>query len=453
MVLIIGVVVLGVRLGAGAHMSLFMGTIISILVAVFYKNKWADIQVSIIKVVSGCSVAILIIMITGIMIGCWILGGTVPSLLYYGLKVCTPQIIVPLAFVLCAITSVLTGTSFGSMATMGLALAGVGMGIGIPLHVMVGAVVAGSYFGDKMSPMSDTTNMAAGMSNVGLYSHIGSMLYTTVPATIICIIAYTFIGMRFSVGAMDTSSIGQLMNALSDKFWITPLSLIPPLCVLTVSALRLPAVPALGGCATVSAIFAMLLQKANFITVMRTAFSGYRSDTGTPMLDTLLSRGGLTMVSPTIMLIILACVMGGAILSSNIISVLLEDLLLKVIRKPSSLVLSTMIYCYTILALSGNQVLGIVMGGPAFSDAYDRLNLNRKVLSRTLEDTNTIFAPMIPWGAAAAYIVAVFGVDMGYIPYSLLAFIVPVFSILCAFTGFGMWTSGDVKYWKNKKAA
>ncbi|MCL1876319.1 MAG: Na+/H+ antiporter NhaC [Synergistaceae bacterium] len=452
--LIIGVIIAGLWLigarNGGAPMSLFLGAIISTLIALFLHNKWKDIQNEMIKVISDSLVAVIIIMIVGMTIGVWMIGGTIPALIYYGLKVCTPGNMLPLTFILCAFASTFTGTSFGTMATMGLALVGVGLGLGMPPHIVAGAAVAGAYFGDKMSPMSDTTNMAPAMSGTTLYEHIFSMLYTTVPATVVCLIIYALIGNQYASGVMDDSNIVIISEGLRAKFSITPFALIPALLVLVIAAFKIPAILGLGVCFIISVIFAMILQGAGFVPIIQTAFSGFKSETGVNIVDTLLNRGGLRMVQDTVCLILLACLMGGALNQSGILNVFAEKGVLKVAKKPFQLVLGTMVYCYSILLLSGNQVLGIILGGRTFQEAYKEMDVHPKVLSRTLEDTNTIASALVPWSTASIYACSVMGVSIAYIPYAFLGFIVPIFTVLLAFTGYGMWRSDGTPMWGKK---
>lgn len=449
LILVIGVIITGIRLGIGAPMSLLLGTMVATLIAFYLRNSWEDIQKEMIRVVGDSLVAIIILMIVGMLIGIWIIGGTVPALIYYGLQVATPATLLPMAFILCAFTSIATGTSFGTISTMGLALVGVGIGLDMPPHVVAGAVVSGAYFGDKISPLSDTTNMAAAMTGVGLYPHIGSMFYTTIPATILCIIIYTILGLQYAGGAMDTGGILILSEGLSAQFSMTPIALIPAALVLVLSAMKVPAILALGICLVVSFIFAMILQGEGFVSLMRAAFAGFRSETGVPMVDTLLTRGGLTSMQNTVSLIILACMMGGALTQSGILGEMVNGML-KIIKKPTTLVIGTMVYIYTILLLSGNQILGIILGGRTFQPAYKEMDVDARVLARTIEGTTTIGAPLVPWSVASLFITSVLGVTTAYIPYTLLGFIVPIFVLVCAFTGFGMWKADGTPMWGEK---
>lgn len=382
---------------------------------------------------------LLILLSVGMMVGIWIIGGTVPTLLYYGLKICSPNIIVPLAFVLCAITSLFTGTSFGSIATMGLALFGVGTSMGISAPLMAGAVCSGAFFGDKMSPLSDTTNVAADMSGTPLYDHIGSMMYTTVPATVICLVLYTVLGIRNASANADLSNIELILDTLGANFNISVIALVPAVLVLLTSALKAPAVPAMLGCTAVSGVFACLLQKISLSAMLGAAMNGFSSDTGVAMVDKILSRGGMTSMYSTVAIIILSATMGAVLEKSGVIDSLVNNVLLKAVHKPCGLILSTMVYCYSLLLISGHQVMPIILGGRTFRPAYDRMGIQSKVLSRTLEDTCTIGAPMVPWGTSCAYMFSVLGIGIAYIPYAFLCYIVPLFAILYACTGWFVW--------------
>lgn len=439
LIVVIAVVVAAIRTKVGIQMGLAMGGCTAIVFALLMGNKWSDIQDTVKRVVGDSATTLLILLSVGMMVGIWIIGGTVPTLLYYGLKICSPNIIVPLAFVLCAITSLFTGTSFGSIATMGLALFGVGTSMGISAPLMAGAVCSGAFFGDKMSPLSDTTNVAADMSGTPLYDHIGSMMYTTVPATVICLVLYTVLGIRNASANADLSSIELILDTLGANFNISVIALVPAVLVLLTSALKVPAVPAMLGCTAISGVFACLLQKISLSAMLGAAMNGFSSDTGVAMVDKILSRGGMTSMYSTVAIIILSATMGAVLEKSGVIDSLVNNVLLKAVHKPCGLILSTMVYCYSLLLISGHQVMPIILGGRTFRPAYDRMGIQSKVLSRTLEDTCTIGAPMVPWGTSCAYMFSVLGIGIAYIPYAFLCYIVPLFAILYACTGWFVW--------------
>jgi len=437
--IVIGVVAFAIRTGAGIQMALALGACISMLGAIILGNKWDDLQENIKSVIGDSAVVLLILISVGMMVGIWIIGGTVPSLLYYGLKLCTPSIIVPLTFVLCALTSLFTGTSYGAIATMGLALFGVGMGMGISAPLMAGAVCAGAFFGDKMSPLSDTTNVAAAMSGTDLYDHIGSMLRTTVPGAVVAIIIYAVLGMKAASSVADLSNVDLMMTTLEGSFNITPVALIPAVLVLILSGMKKPAVPVMLGCTIFSGVLAMVLQGVDLLSILNAAVNGFTSDTDVELVDKILSRGGMSSMYGTVAVILLSSTMGAVLDQSGIITVIVEEGLLKMVRKPRGLILSTMAYCYTLMIISGHQVMPIILGGRTFRPAYDRMGIQSRVLSRTLEDTATIGAPLVPWSASAMYLMSVLGVGTEYIPYAFLNYIVPIFAVIYACTGIFIW--------------
>lgn len=450
LVAIVATIVVGIKMGFGAQMSVFAAAIVSVIAALLMKAKWADIQKAGMENIANYNMAFVILTMVGILIAAWLIGGTLPSLIYYGLELISPRAIVPLAFILCSITSVCTGTSFGCIATMGLALYGIGINLGIPSGVIAGAVVSGAYFGDKMSPMSDTTNLAPAMAETDLYSHIGSMLYTTAPATLVCIVLYYIIGAKYAQDAYDAAAVQLMQETLAANFSIRFVCLVPLIMILVLAILKVPSIMAMGITAVVSVILAMATQGAGLSAIMSAAMNGYVSNTGVAMVDTILTRGGIKSMAGTFALLLFAGFMAGPMSAAGILDAFVA-ILMKVVKSVRSLVVSTLIFGWGIIVLTGNQMMGIVIPGKAMGKMYDELDVHRKVLSRSLEDSATISAAIVPWSTAAAYIMGVLGVGTEYIPYALLCYVVPVFSILCAFTGFGIWNSKGEKMWKRGK--
>ena len=449
LVVILAAIVTSIKLNFGTQMSVFVGAVVAVAIAMILKTKWADIQKALSENITSCIVALLIFTLVGILVGVWLIGGTLPSLIYYGLQIISPKAIVPITFLLCGMTSVFTGTSFGCIATMGLAMYGVGINMGIPGSLLAGAIVSGAYFGDKMSPMSDTTNLAPAMSGTDLYSHIGSMMYTTIPATVISLILYIVLGIQYASSSYDTTGVNEMKDTLLATFNISPICLIPLVLVLVLSVLKVPAVLAMGSSAVVSIILAALTQNVALSEIMGAAMNGYSSVTGVATVDTILSRGGIKSMAGTIAIVFFSSIMAGALKSCGILDIF-SRILQKVVHSAGSLVVSTLVFCWGISAITGNQAMGIIIPGKTMGDMYDKMDVNRKVLSRSLEDAATIGAPLIPWSSAGAYVTGVLGIGFGYIPYSFLCYIVPVFSIICAFTGIGMWNSKGEKFRRKK---
>lgn len=450
MAAIIAALVVGIRLSFGSQMSVLAGAVVAVAIVMLLGFQWKDIQKKFIENVQGCIGCLMILILVGLLVGVWIIGGTLPTLIYYGLKIISPSALVSLTFILCAVTSVFTGTSYGSIATMGLAMYGIGVNMGINPALIAGAVVSGAYFGDKMSPMSDTTNLSPAMAGTDLYSHIGSMFYSTIPATLVTLVLYVILGHSGSTSA-DVSSIQLIQDTLSANFHINLVCLIPLVLVLVLSAIRVPAILAMGSTIVVSIILAVVTQGVNLSNVMNAAMNGFVSDTGVSMVDTILSRGGAKSMIGTISIIFFASLMAAALQAAGIIEVLMDSLLKRVIHSRQSLIISTLAYAYVMLLMTGNQVMGIIIPGKTMAGMYDDLNINRKVLSRTLEDSATIGSVLVPWGTGAAYVMGVLGCSLSYIPYAFLCYIVPVFSIILACTGIGIWDSAGNPIWKKAK--
>ena len=452
LVAIITTIIVGILFKFGTQMAVFCGAAVAVIIAMLLGEKWSKIQERMMEELNAVTVANIIIIEVGILVGIWLIGGALPTLIHFGLGAISPSALVPLAFVLCAFTSICTGTSYGSAATMGLALLGVGMNMGINPGLLAGAVVSGSYFGDKMSPMSDTTNVAPAMAGTDLYSHIGSMMYTTVPAAVVVLILYTVLGMNAAASVdVDISNVVMMQNLLAENFNISIISVIPMVLVLALSVMKVPAILAMGGTAIVSVVFAMATQDASLSAIMGAAFNGYTSKTGVALIDAILNRGGAKSMVGTVYLVMFATVMSAGMKQSGILDVVIEKGVRPIIRSARSLVIVTMLESYLVLLLTGNQTMSIIIPAQTFADTYDDFDVDRKVCSRAVEDAGTIACAVVPWSSAALYMSTTLGVSTFlYAPYTFLTFVVPVFSLICAFTGWGMWNSKGEPMWKKK---
>ena len=438
LLLVIGSIVLSLRLGCGTQLCVFFGAATAVVLALCMHAKMQTIQQKAEELIKKCAMPILIILFVGMLIGIWIPGGAIPSLVYYGLSFISPKVIVPLTFLLCSVMSLCTGTSFGSIATMGLALYGVGISVGVPSALMAGAVVSGAFFGDKMSPMSDTTNLAAATAGTPLYAHIGSMLYTTLPATLICLLLYTLLGLRYTGLDYDSTQVELMMQLLSEDFFIHPVCIVPALLLLILSMLKVHVILAMGSTVIVSMIFAMATQGASLSSLAACAVSGYHSSIGIAVVDDILSRGGIAANVGSVTIVFFSAIMAAALQAGGIMEVF-KTVLLRGIRSTTSLIVSTLGFCYLMICITGNQMLGIVVPGVTLAPVYDRLHVSKRVLSRTLEDAATIGNAIVPWSGAFVYVCNTLGTDISYIPYAFLCYLVPVFSVLCAVTGIGVW--------------
>ena len=426
---IILVLIVMINMGVNTTLSVFAGVIVAVIATKLLNIPWQEVEQNIIKTAADCMPTFLIVIMVGMLVGIWMAGGTI-----------SPKILVPLAFVLCALTSEFTGTSFGSIATMGLAMVGIASTTSIPVPLVVGAVVSGAWLGDKMSPLSDTTNLASGVSKVPLYDHIHSMQFTTIPAGVVALILFTIAGLHYSGGSMDLAQQKLIMDTLSHHFNINILLILPAILVVLISVFKIPSLLGMGLAVVISAVFAMVFQGVNFVDLMNYAFNGFSIKTGVAIVDPMLNRGGVLSMSELLVTFMVASVMGAVITSTGILDVLAKNVLLKFIKNRTILIIVTLIYCYIVNFLTaGGQTVSIIVTEQTFESTFEDMNINRKVLSRTLEDAGTLSAPIVPWGVATIYVMGVLGCSTAYIPYAWFIFIVPIFSIICAITGFGIW--------------
>jgi NhaC family Na+:H+ antiporter len=382
--------------------------------------------------------AILILMVVGTMIGTWIMGGIVPSMIYYGLKVLSPGIFLVATLIICSIVSLGTGSSWSTAGTVGVALVGVGQGLGVPVAMVAGAIISGAYFGDKMSPLSDTTNLAPAVAGTDLFSHIRHMVYTTGPGYIISIILFGLLGTRFSGGGMKAENIEVILSTIKSNFFIHPILLLPPLLVIVMVVKKIPPLPALLGGTALGGIFAMIAQSKPLAEVIQAAQSGYVSQSGVRMVDDLLTRGGLESMMPTVALIICALSFGGIMEKTGMLEVLARALL-KRVKRTGSLVATTIFSCIGLNAIASDQYIAIVIPGRMYKNAFDERGLHPKNLSRCLEDSGTLTSPLIPWNSCGAFMHATLGVNpLIYLPYAFLNLLNPLVSLFYGYTGITM---------------
>jgi NhaC family Na+:H+ antiporter len=314
----------------------------------------------------------------------------------------------------------------------------VGHGLGIPVPIVAGAIISGAYFGDKMSPLSDTTNLAPAVAGTDLFSHIRHMVYTTVPGYILSIILYGIIGMKYAGGALETQGVETILTTIESHFFIHPVLLLPPILVIVMVVKKIPPLPALLGGTIMGGFFAMLTQSRSLKEVIQAAQIGHVSDTGVQMVDDLLTRGGMENMMTTVALIICALSFGGIMERTGMLEVLARSLL-KRVRRTGSLVTATIFSCIGMNAIAADQYIAIVIPGRMFKKAFDDRKLHPKNLSRCLEDSGTLSSPLIPWNSCGAFMGATLGVNpLLYLPYAFLNLSNPLVSIFYGYTGITM---------------
>ena len=420
------------------HIPLIGAAAVAACIAVILKHPWKEIHEGMVHGITLAMGAILILMVVGTMIGTWIMGGIVPSMIYYGLKVLSPGIFLVATLIICSIVSLGTGSSWSTAGTVGVALIGVGQGLGVPVAMVAGAIISGAYFGDKMSPLSDTTNLAPAVAGTDLFSHIRHMVYTTGPGYIISIILYGLLGTRFSGGGLRTENIEVILTTIKSSFFIHPILLLPPVLVIVMVVKKIPPLPALLGGTALGGIFAMLTQSKSLAEVIQAAQSGYVSQSGVKMVDDLLTRGGLESMMTTVALIICALSFGGIMEKTGMLEVLARSLLERV-KRTGSLVATTIFSCIGLNAIASDQYIAIVIPGRMYKNAFDERGLHPKNLSRCLEDSGTLTSPLIPWNSCGAFMGATLGVNpLLYLPYAFLNLSNPLVSLFYGYTGITM---------------
>ena len=435
------IVVLALTIGVfkqQPHIPLISAAAVAACVAVILKQPWKEIQEGMVQGIMLAMKPILILMIVGMMIGTWIMGGVVPSMIYYGLKVLSPGIFLVATLIICSIVSLGTGSSWSTAGTVGVALVGVGQGLGVPVAMVAGAIISGAYFGDKMSPLSDTTNLAPAVAGTDLFSHIRHMVYTTGPAYFISIVLYGLLGTRFSGGGMKAENIEVILSTIKSNFFIHPILLLPPLLVIVMVVKKIPPLPALLGGTALGGIFAIIAQSKPLAEVIQAAQSGYVSQSGVKMVDDLLTRGGLESMMPTVALIICALSFGGIMEKTGMLEVLARALL-KRVKRTGSLVAATLFSCIGLNAVASDQYIAIVVPGRMYKKAFDERGLHPKNLSRLLEGSGTLSSPLIPWNSCGAFMHAALGVNpLLYLPYAFFNLIVPLVCVFYGYTGITM---------------
>ncbi len=428
------------------HIALIVSAVFGAAIAVANGFKWSFLEKGIITNISRSMQAILILLVIGMLIGTWIAGGIVPALIYYGLMIMSPSVFLVATCLICSVVSLATGSSWTTAGTVGIALIGVGSGLGIPVEMAAGAIISGAYFGDKMSPLSDTTNLAPAMAGSTLFEHVAHMIKTTGPSLIIALIIYAILGMGHG-GNADMSQVEELMGLMKDNFVISPLMILPPLLVIAMVVFKVPAIPGLIGGVALGIICAVAFQGASLgelVTI--TAYEGFVSETGNAFVDDLLTRGGFSSMYYTVGLILCAMSIGGVLDSSNMLKILCESLL-KLVKGTGSLVLVTVVTCIVVNVAASDQYLSLVLPGRMYKEAFEDRRLKNKNLSRVLEDSGTLTSPLVPWNTCGTYQSSTLGVaTVAYLPYCFLNLINPFVSIFYGFTGITMEKMTEEEY-------
>ena len=419
-----------VRYEADPHVPILLGVLVAAIIGLKAGFTWKEIETGMLNGITNALQAIVILAIIGILIGVWILSGVVPTMLYYGLKILHPNIFLLAALIICSITSLATGTSWGTAGTIGIALIGIGEGLGFPLPVVAGAVLSGAYFGDKMSPLSDTTNMTPAMVGTDLYTHIKHMTYTTGVSYGITLVIEAILGFFFGGGQANLEKFNQILAGIDAQFTLNPLMLIPPAIVIVLAFRKIPAVPGIAIGILAAGILGVIFQGNTFGGLLSSAYGGYTSNSGVEAVDNLLTKGGLDSMMYTISLVICAMMFGGIMEKTNQVRVVV-NVILKKAQSTGSLIMATVLTAIGANLILCEQYMAIVMTSKMYAQAYKDKGLHPKNLSRAVEDSATVTANLVPWNSGGAYMTATLGVPtIAYLPFNFFCWLSPIVSMV-----------------------
>ncbi len=437
---------------SGANpIALVLAAGVGILIGTAHGHAWKDIEKGIVHGISLALGAVLILLTVGALIGSWILSGTVPTMIYYGLMLLTPSIFLPSACLLCCFVSLATGSSWTTAGTVGVALIGIALAQGINPGLAAGAVISGAYFGDKMSPLSDTTNLAPAVAGTELFTHIRHMVWTTTPSIVLAVILYVVMGLTITP-PQDTAQVKAIMDALAGTFVVGPHLLTPVAIVLALVVGRMPAFPALLIGSLVGCLFAVVFQPQVVTTyaaspdlpgwaalvkgAWMSLFDGFKLESPNAALNDLLSRGGMANMLNTVWLILMAMTFGAVMEATGMLQQIAAGIL-SMVRGTGSLITATLVTTFGMNIIASDQYMAIVLPGRMFRAEYARRGLHPKNLSRALEDAGTLTSPLVPWNTCGAFMATTLGVaTFAYAPYAFFNLINPLLSAIYGFTGF-----------------
>ncbi len=435
------------------QIALTLATGIVIVIGLTHGHTWAALEAGISRGLTVSIGAILILLVVGSVIGAWILAGVVPTMIYYGLSILSPSVFYAAACVISAIVALATGSSWTTAGTIGIALIGVATAQDLHLGLSAGAVISGAYFGDKMSPLSDTTNLAPAVAGTDLFSHIRHMLWTTMPSFGLALLFFGLAGFNASTSE-DVGELTTVLDVLTDQFAIGPHLLIPVLIVIALVVRRVPAFPALLIGALVGSLFAALFQRDAVITFVNdptlstelallkgawiALYGGFELRSGHAVVDDLLSRGGMASMLTTVWLIISAMMFGAVMEKTGLLHVIASRIL-ALVRSTGSLISATLLTSFGMNVLAADQYIAIVLPGRMFRREYERRRLDPKNLSRTLEDSGTLTSVLVPWNTCGAFMAQTLGVStLTYAPFAFFNIVNPFVAMAYAYAQVGI---------------
>lgn len=436
LIAVVTIFVVKAKIGGDTSVSLLCAAAAVSALAMIWGIKWEDIEHEVKENFKSMASPLMILMCVGLLVGTWMISGTIPTMIYYGMKFLSPGIFLVMTCLIAAIMSVMTGTSWGTVSTVGVALMGVSAGLGIPLAYTAGAVTAGALFGDKLSPLSDTTVMAAAVAEVNIIDHIKYMLLTTVPSLIVSLVLYGVLGAKDAGQSMAGDDYSAIMETLQSTFNINVIMLIPPIVVVTLIVLKKPTIPTFFSGILTAMVLAWIFQGASFSDVIFAMGKGYTESTGIDIVDTMVLRGGLSSMLSTIVLVLAAGVFGGPLKASGTVEIIVEKLS-KAVKNDKQMMITVALLHLVLFLIVVSYYVSFVVIGNMTKDLYDKFGLKRTNLSRMLEDTGTATAPLIPWSLSGAFYSSTLGLPVwDFVLYAPITYLGMGFALIYILTGF-----------------
>ena len=432
------------------QIALIIGAVVASTIGWRNGQEWQQIEIAIISGVTIALKPILILFCVGLLIGSWILSGTVPTMIYYSLLILDPAIFYAASCLICGIIALSIGSSWTVAGTVGIALIGAAAGLGLSVEITAGAIISGAYFGDKMSPLSETTNLAPAVAGTDLFSHIAHMVWTTIPSIFIALALYVIIGLNIDTDN-SASDLAVTMQLIQDTFTINPFMLLPVIALLVMAQKRLPPIPTILAGAFSGVILALLFQQSAVLSLAgdtqnvflglfkgtwQTLFDGFSLSSGNETLDDLMTRGGMSSMLNTVWLILCAMVFGAVMDHTGLLHCLV-NYALSFVHSTGSLITTTILTCIGANIITSDQYISIVLPGRMYKMEFQNRNLDAKNLSRCLEDAGTMTSPLIPWNTCGAYMAGTLGVaTFSYLPYCFFNLICPIIAVIYGYTNF-----------------
>ena len=426
------------------QVGLLLGMVFVTLISRTLGYRFNDLMVLIQKSIGESTFGLWFFIAIGAIIAAWMAAGTVPAIIYYGLGFISPTVFLPAGFLLCTVTALSTGTSWGTVGTVGIALIGIGQGLGIPLPVTAGMIISGAITGDKMSPVSDTPNLTSMSAGADLYETLKAMIQTIAPAFLVTLALFIYLGFQYGSDAANLSIINETRTVLADNFNLNPIVMLPIAILLTLNVLKFPSLPSMTIAVISGLVIAVVFQGASVPAALESLNSGFEISTGSAYVDPILNRGGIQSMMWTFSVAFMALSLGGILSKVGYMEVLITGLVNRA-KTVGSLTLLTMVSSMTSTAAFGEAYMSFILNGELFKEQFDKVGLSRAMLARIVSEGGLMMAPVMPWTTFGAFVVATLGISgFEFAPYAFMSFLSPIISVLMTYLGLAV-------VWNNKK--